>query len=95
MNSDKVSLKQIQGKTIKLGKYEKVIAVEPEYQRGPGWSNACAWVYIVNTRTGKYRVESIQPDERSYALHYLFNAGEAMYRALLDSVKTIHAAEDE
>lgn len=71
---------------IKLKKYEHIIAVVPEYCAGPGWSNAVLWVHIADGNTGKYRTESIQPDERNRDQWVLFKAGEAMHQALIDSV---------
>lgn len=75
-------------KTIKLTQHEKVIAVVPEYARGPGWANAIVWVHIVDYATGKARSEDIQPDERTPALDTLFHAGSAMCSALMSAVPT-------
>ena len=73
---------------IKLKKYEHILAVVPEYCAGPGWSNAVLWVHIADGNTGKYRTESIQPDERNRDQTVLFRTGEALCNALLSSVVT-------
>ena len=74
-------------KIITLAKDERIAAVVPEYAAGPGWANAPAWVYIVDS-SQKLRIESIQPDERTPAMHALFGAGEAMSCALILAVPT-------
>lgn len=75
-------------KIIKLFQHEKVIAVVPEYCSGPGWSNAVAWVHIIDYSTGKHRCEDIQPEERTLDLSVLFSPGAAIASALMSSVKT-------
>jgi len=72
-------------KVIKLKEGERIIAVIPERCAGPGWVNAPTWVYIVD-REKKLRMEDIQPEERTPALHALFNPGESMCNALLYAV---------
>lgn len=71
---------------IKLNKHEYILAVVPEYCTGPGWSNAVLWVHIADGSTGKYRTESIQSDERNREQTALFGTGEAVHRALVNSV---------
>lgn len=73
-------------KEIELNYTEEIIAVVPKDCRGPGWSDQIVWVYIIDNATSKYRSERIQPNERSDAMHYLWNAGEAMAVALRDAV---------
>jgi len=72
-------------RAIRLAADERIIAVVPEFCSGPGWANAVAWVYIVNS-SGAFRQDCIQPDERTEALHALFAVGEAVNRALVAAV---------
>ena len=74
-------------KTILLGRGERVIAVVPERDYGPGWSNSPTWVYIA-TVDGQMRCECIQPHQRSQDLYTLYAAGEAMCAALKSAVPT-------
>jgi hypothetical protein len=76
---------------IKLKAGERIIAVVPEYSNGPGWSNAPAWVYIVD-RERNLREECIQPDERTPEMHALFGPGNAMHHALVAAVPTTKAS---
>lgn len=73
-------------KTIELSRHEKIVAVVPEYCRGPGWSNAVVWVHIVDYSTAQHRCESIGPDERTPELSTLFDAGAAMCKSLAEAV---------
>lgn len=73
-------------KTITLYKNESVIAIVPERAAGPGWSNAPVWVWIENATTGKCRQECIQPEERTEAMHALYDIGEAVHCALVRAV---------
>lgn len=72
-------------KSIRLTAGERVVAVVPERCCGPGWINTPAWVYIA-TNDGRLREECIQPDEMTPQMRVLFNAGEAMCKALIDAV---------
>lgn len=73
---------------IDLSRTERVVAVVPEQCSGPGWTNFVTFVYIHDAATGRYRVECIQPTDRSAALHYLFTAGAAMCASLIAAVPT-------
>lgn len=73
-------------KKIKLEPGEYIIAVVPEKAAGPGWANSPTWVYIAGN--GKLRKECIQPNERTDALHALFNIGLAVCEALSEAVPT-------
>lgn len=73
-------------KTIRLHKNERVIAVVPERAAGPGWSNAPVWVWIADAPTGQCRQECIQPEERTEAMHALYDIGEAVHCALIQAV---------
>jgi len=75
-------------KEIILGAHERIVAVTPERATGPGWINEIVWVHIVNYSTGKYRVESIQPDERTKEIDLLFDVAEAVSSKLVGSVPT-------
>lgn len=72
-------------KTITLARNERIIAVVPEACSGPGWANQPTWVYIVAS-DGKLRSECIQPGERGQELASLWGPGEAMTRALMQSI---------
>lgn len=72
-------------KTLKLDRYERIIAVVPERAHGPGWANQPVWVYISDP-TGKLRMECLQPDEQSAAMLALFQPGAAMAKALAEAV---------
>jgi hypothetical protein len=48
--------------------------------------NAMIWVYIRHLDTGEVRVEGIQPEERTEAMHALFDIGEAVHNALIRAV---------
>lgn len=69
---------------IKLHRDERIIAVVPEYSRGPGWSNAPLWVYIAGQGVhGKsLRIECIQPADQTAEMRTLFAPGAAMASAL-------------
>ena len=79
---------------IQLAKHERVIAVVPEYVRGPGWSNEVVWVYVHNTAGNSIRTECIQIPGRTTAMHVLFAAGAAMCGALRDAVPIKRAREE-
>jgi len=72
-------------RVITLGPDERIIAVIPEFCRGPGWANAVAWVYIADS-SNLLRIEAIHPDERSEKLNHLFEIGEVICRHLIASV---------
>lgn len=73
-------------KTIKLEQGERVIAVVPERAAGRWGDNATAWVWIENSTNGKCRQECIQPEERTEALHALYDTGEAVHCALIRAI---------
>lgn len=73
-------------KEIKLEQGERVIAIVPERAVGPGWGNAPVWVWIGDAATGKCRQECIQPEERTEAMHALYDIGEAVHCALVRAV---------
>lgn len=73
-------------KVIALTRTQRVIAVVPEYQSGPGWSNAVAWVYVEDSATGKVKCHAVQPEERTGDLQALFAPGAAMVAALRGAV---------
>jgi len=72
-------------KTITLARGERILAVVPERCCGPGWANAPIWVYIA-TKDRQYRQECIQPDERTAAMHALFDVAAAVRASLLAAV---------
>lgn len=74
-------MSQKKPKSIKLGPYERIVAVVPERCSGPGWSNSPTWVYIANN-DGRFRSECIQPEERSLSLSALFDIGAVTQAAL-------------
>jgi len=71
---------------VYLKKHEYIIAVTPEYCHGPGWGNSLLKVHIADTNLSTYRVEYIQPEDQNRDQAVLFHAGEAMQRALVESL---------
>lgn len=65
---------------------EAIVAVVPETAAGPGWTNRVIWVHIVDTNTGKYRCEAIQPDEQTPEMKALFDVCEQAAKSLLACV---------
>lgn len=89
-------------KAIELNHCERIIAVHPEHCSGPGWSNAIVRVYVHDGASGCIRVEYLQREEVSDAMHHLFSIGEVICRELIAAVPTAKmeqsaagAAEDE
>ena len=76
------------GKAIALHRDERIIAVVPEFSRGPGWSNRPLWVYIAGNSNKTLRTECIQPEEQTAEMHTLFAPGAAMSSALIASIPT-------
>lgn len=79
---------------IELAADERIIAVVPREEGGPGWANALAWVYIVDHQSG-YRVVAIQYDEMTPQLKTLFAPGEAMMSALILAVPIVKKAKSK
>ena len=76
-------------KKIVLEKDEYIGAVVPENAFGPGWFNEVIWVYVINPSKGTYRLESIQPNERTKELDVLFSIGESINSKLINSIPVI------
>lgn len=75
-------------KKVRLAHGERIVAVIPEYCKGPGWANSPTFVYIArNDKT--LRTECIQPEERTPDLDALFNPGAAMVNALIAAVPVV------
>jgi hypothetical protein len=74
---------------IKLQQHEYIVACVPRYCAGPGWANSLLDVYIVDGATGKMREESLQPEQRTPAMHTLFATCEAAHNAMLAEVQKV------
>lgn len=72
-----------------MEKDEYIGAVVPQNTFGSGWFNEVIWVYIINPKEGTYRLESIQPNERTKELDVLFSIGESINSKLIASVPVI------
>ena len=79
--------------TIELAADEHIVAVVPRDEGGPGsrWTNALAWVYIVDNQSG-YRVVAIHYDEMTPELKALLASGEAVTAALILAVPIVKKA---
>lgn len=75
-------------KPIPLSRTERVIAVVPEYAKGPGWGNQVLWVHIADNANGTLRTECIQPADQTPEQLTLFLIGAVVHAALVESVKT-------
>ena len=71
---------------IKLQQHEYIIACVPRYAAGPGWANTLLDVYIVDGATGRLREESLQPEQRTPAMHTLFATCAAAHSSMLAEV---------
>jgi hypothetical protein len=56
---------------FKLALDDTVVTAWGENCAGPGWSNWPAWV-LIRERSGKLRIECIQPEEQSAAMVSVF-----------------------
>ncbi len=77
---------------INLAPGEKVLAVVPEYCRGPGWRNTPIFIYIGNMQTGMFRSECIQPKDQTLQQISLFRVCEAANAAILDTLSVTTVA---
>lgn len=73
---------------LKLAYGEDVVAIVPEYARGPGWSNSVLWVHI-RTSDGRLRTEALQPEERSRDQQVLFATLAAAHEAMLATLEVV------
>lgn len=58
---------------IKLSQFEDIVAVVPEVCSGPGWINHVVWIHIVDSATGKYRLDCLQPDQITEKMWVMFD----------------------
>ena len=71
---------------IQLQQHEYIVACVPRYCAGPGWANSLLDVHIVDSATGKMRTESLQPEQRTPAMHTLFSTCETAHGAMMAEV---------
>ena len=70
---------------IVLQEGDRIIAVVPEYAKGPGWSNQPLWVHIVD-RQNKHRVECLQPNEQTPEMQILFRVCYEAHTSMMYAV---------
>jgi hypothetical protein len=76
-------------KKIKLSRHESIIGIEPRVCAGPGWGNSPMCIHIVDKATGKYRLECLQPEDRTKEMAILFPILLSAYNSMLNEVNTI------
>ena len=72
---------------LKLESDEYIVTSWAENCSGPGWSNQVVWVLICSRGCMNYRIESLQPDEQSVGLKYLFNSSSVISKEMLQEVE--------
>lgn len=73
-------------KLLRLSKHDRIVTAYAQHAAGPGWANSPLWV-IVRDGDGKLREECIQPEERTPALHWLYDVAAASHRSLMDAMQ--------
>lgn len=71
---------------LNLSKHEHIITAYAERHQGPGWTNELIWVVVRNTLDGTMREECIQPDERTPAMHWLFDVAASAHTSLMEAL---------
>lgn len=75
-------------RAIKLIGNERIVATIPESITGVGYRNRIVWIHIVDYNTGKWREESLQPNEQTPEMIALFSPLEAAHNEMIGRIKT-------
>ena len=73
---------------FELKSRERIITAYAETACGSGWVNSPIWV-IIGQPDGKYRLECIQPEQRTLEMTALYSASNVIHRCMVAAVQNV------
>lgn len=72
-------------KILGIAKGDRVLCAYAQRAAGPGWANSPLWV-VIRKADGSLSEECIQPEERTAAMHWLYDVLESAHVSMVTAI---------